>query len=156
MAAAVNNNIHYYNGWPTNNFHFLNNDLDKFKDQKRSRILILDDVGLNAKSPERIAQLYWLVTVAAHHLHWFVIIIVHDLLFQKAFLPVLKSATTVMLTKSHMNFISLGKLFFAGKPAFLRKSCQLAFYDLDYRYICIANDSLLKPDERLKTGLLPY
>lgn len=155
MAAAVNQNIHYYSDWPAD-FQFLNTNADKFKDQKLSRILILDDVGLNAKSPERIAQLYWLINVAAHHTNTFLILIVHDLLFEKAFRPCLKSTTTLMLTRSHLDFVALGKLFFAGKPGFLRNSCQLAFFQMDYRYICIGNDSLLKPGERLKTGLLPY
>lgn len=153
LAHACNENITYHSEWPNDNFAFLNNNISE--DEQHARILIIDDLGLEARRPERMAELYSLVTVKANHTRTFVIIILHDLYYEKGFRPVLKNASSVLITKCHLDFVNLGKLFFSGQPGFLRNAAYEAFYNLGCRYIIIANDGDTKPEDRLKAGLLP-
>ena len=152
LSRACSGNITYHSDWPADHFAFLNSNIP---DERHARIVIIDDLGLDARRPERMAELYSLVNVKASHTRTFVILILHDLYSDKSFRTVMKSASSVMITKSHMDFVNLGKLYFTGKPGFLRRAAHEAFYNLGCRYIIIANEGDTKPDDRLKAALLP-
>ena len=156
MKRACAGNTYFHHAFPDEEgFSHLQQTAEQFSDKKHGRVLVMDDLAHSLKRPERMVELHRLFNVLAHHTHTFVILIVHDLFFDKAFRTILKGASQVLLTKCHADWVSIGKTFFPGQAGFLREATQLAFYSLNCDYVIIDNAVNVKRGQRLKAGLLP-
>ena len=138
-------------GYPANGFGFLECDQEEYTDPKRGRVLILDDMAINFKNPQKAAELQRLFAVLSHHMFCSVLLLVQDL--DKPIGTVLKNTDYLILTKGHQDYVSLGRKLFSGQPGVLRDAAHDTFYKLKRDYIIVDNTADTEPQFRIKTGL---
>ena len=146
ISAAAKGTTHYSHGMPEETSFLDNVSING------TTLLLVDDLLHMMRKKEFAEVVQRIFTTLSHHNN-ITCFFSTQTPFRENKLGILHdNAKYLVLTKSHHDYVSLGRKYMPGNPGHLILAANTCFYKLNCDYLIVDNSNWARPDQRCKTG----